>query len=613
MLGSRHRAAWAVVLVLALLPLMLIVILGSHGRLMGDDFCHLISGLEYGPWGNALYWRNSLNGSFSFYFLHGLTAPLDTQAAGVIVAIIVLAWTFGLAWMILACHQLFRRDRPPLIRTVMMAAALVWLAVHGLATPLSIYFYSAATRHTLPVAIFVVALAACCEYIPRVQSVRRLVAACAIFALVAFVNTGMSEVLGAVQLALLTILLPAVYTMIPREFRRNSLAFVISGLAATVAALLIMATAPGVAKRLAMFGIDTDSPLRVRADLFPKVLEHIQSFLIDRELNTAFIGMLAICLFLMLTVQRSAQTSPVRKPFQLALPPLLLCLLVQLLLLPLVWIHQSDDQFVFAPPPPAYMVVGANISILASLAAIHLGRQRINALLLNRPENWAAIPALTLGVVITLFGLSQLQGINWRAATYVSCSIYTLLFALLWQFHFHFQASGKKSRFFAAVLWAFTVTGVSALALVVLNQAIGDRQFTYNLSFISFAFAFSGFICGISLAYAINQVNATAAPAIRPTLALMYGSAIVATAIWFSILLGNAENVPQFERFSRAWDERHQLILAKRKGGERLATPPRLAKDILKIPGDFRDKYDYWQSNCASDEITGLIKDRYRA
>ncbi|MCE2473031.1 MAG: hypothetical protein J4G18_14300, partial [Anaerolineae bacterium] len=336
---------------------------------MGDDFCHLISGQEYGPWGNLLYWRNSLNGSFSFYFLHGLTAPLDTQAASVIVIVIIVAWTIGLAWWINAGHQLFGRYRPPLATVIVVAAAMVWLSVHGLITPLSIYSYSSATRHTLPIVILSIAMAAGCAFAPRIQSIRRLALACAIFALVVFVNAGMSEVFAAEQLPLFTILLPAVYAMTPPESRRNCLLLCRSGWVATLAGLLVMATAPGVAIRLAGSDSSLNSPQASPANLFPNTLEHLQSFFIDTELNTAFIGMLVITLAIMVTVRRSTQPKSIGEPFQLAAPPLLLCLIAQLLLVPLVWTNQSDNPLVFGRFNPAHLVaVCTQLLLLTSLS-----------------------------------------------------------------------------------------------------------------------------------------------------------------------------------------------------------------------------------------------------
>ncbi len=611
----RHwkRGAWALIVFLTLLPLLLYVVLGSHSRLVGDDFCFLTSGQEYGPIGSVQFWRNTLNGSFSFYFLHGLSAPLDTQTPGVFVAIIIVAWTFGLTWLIRAGFQLFGADRPPLATSFVAASALVCYSIHGLVTPGSLYIYAISPRYTLPIAILTIALAAASEVVPRTRSTGKFAAACLMFALVAFLNAGLAETYGVVQLALLTTMLPAIYTLVPRERRQQCLAFGISGCAATLAALSVMATAPGVARRLEWMG---RTQLPNPAEDILKIIVNLVPNYIDEGQVTGFIGALALALCLMLTIKSQDRYAPIRKPFQLAFPPLLLCLLAQALLLPLVWTNQSDNPLVFGRFSPAYMVVvGAQVFLLLSLAATLLARKRINSLLRNRPDYWAVIPVLTLGAVYLLAGLNLFRSINWRAASFVAGSIYSLLFALLWQFHIHLQANRIKNRFVAGAAGVMLVMSSGAMTLVMLTQVIGGEFYNpdYNLSFIPFAFTFSGFICGITLANMIKRVLDPSLLSTRLTRLLGIGSALVAILIWSGILLGNIRNVPDFERFSRAWDDRHQLILAKRAAGERLEAVPQLAEDFFIFGDDPYYMSIYWTSSCASDEVSRLIEARYRA
>ena len=588
------------------------MVLGSHSRLIGDDYCHLVTGLEFGPWENVLWWRNSLNGSYSYYFLHGLTAPLEARAPAVFVFTIVITWLLGLVWLINAGGSLLSRARLPWARVFTLAAALVSLSIYALLSSRSIYYYSAASRHSLPTAVLMILLAAGCSSVPRIHSPNRLAAASASFALAAFVIAGMSEVFAVMQLVIFASLLPIVYVLSSGAIRRKILALNISGLAATIAALLVMVTAPGIARRLRLIDEKQGLPPLDPAAFLPKILDSIQPVIKDIGLVTGFIGMFALGLFLLLTLKNLAQPSPICKPFRLAWPPLLICLLAQILLLPLVWANLSDNPQIFSRFSPGYaVVVAVQLLFIVSLAAILAARQRINYLLLAKPKYWPAIPALTLFATIFLFGLSQFRSINWRAATYVACSIYILVFALLWQFHFHFRTTGIKSHGLPAVIWVFLAKWLCVLALLVMNLAINGTLYTYSLSMVSFAFVLSGFVCGVALATAIRQVNAEI-PAARATRLLVDVSALVAVAIGFAILLGNVRSFPQFERYSRAWDERHQMILSKRDAGDRLAELPLLAQDILNVPGGYIS-HDYWQSSCASDEVTKLIEKRYRA
>ena len=604
-----YRLTQLALLLIAFLPLLLILITGSHSRLTSDDFCHLTSGLEFGRWENVLFWRNNLNGKFSVHFLHGLAAPLDTRAPSVFVAIIIVALTLGFAWMIHAGRQLVERDCTPLARIIVLAAALVAVSIHELATPQSIYQYTTASAHTLPIAILTLTLAGACTAVPHIHSNRRLTVAAAVFAVLAWVNAGMSEVFGVVQLALFTTLLPTIYLIVLRDYRRICLVLVSSGLVATVIALAVMATAPGVAKRLAMFDRITISPINSPADLVTVTLQHSQSFF----LNPAFIAMTFISLLLLLKVQPSAQSSSTRQPFQLAAPPLFLCVIVQVLSVPIVLNHQSDSPLLLGRFSLAYsLVIGVQIILLSGLAAVFLVRQRINLILRERPVRWVAIPLVTLGVALFLFGMSSFRSIHWRGATYIACSVFSLLFALLWQIHIHMSASGNKSKLLPAVTSVIAVLSIAALALVFQNLVVGRRLYLYSLPFMSFAAACSGFVYGAALAYAISQVDKITPRSVHLSRALQVGSAIVAAAIWLGMLVDIANLIPQYEQYSRAWDERHQLMLTSRDSGVRLTEPPPLSDEIPEIPGVLTGN-DYWLSSCASDELTALIKKRYQA
>lgn len=607
--GGRPRV-WFCLAIMSLLPLLLIVYLGSHSRPTSDDFCHLTAGLEFGPLGNVLYWRSSLNGSYSHYLLHALAAPLDVRAPGAFVAIIVAAWFSGLIGLIVSGYRFLGWQKLPLAKVTILAAALVWLSINGLPSPLSIFWFAAAPRHTLPIAIFAIALAACCAAAPQLHSIRRRMIACVAFALIAFVNAGLSETFAIVQLLLLTTLPIAIYTMLPTANKRYSLFLGASGCAATVLALLVMMTAPGVARRLAMFDAREPFASRMSSQFLPKFFEQYLSVLTAPELITAFVGMLSTSLFLLLVVQRPANTSPIQKPFQLGLRPLLLCLLAQLALLPLVWTQQSDNPFLFGRFSLEYMVIVAGqFLLLLSLAASLLARNAINALLLNKPAYWIALPILTLGVVYILSSLVQFRNVDWRVSTYIFCTVFMLILHLLWQFRFYFSAAGK-SRYFAAAIRLLLAMAVCVLALAAVCYAIAPSRIPYYLAFVSFALALSGFIFGTAIAFAVNRASA-AAPSSRPLRALVFGSAFVAFAIWLGCLIGNARSIPQYQRFSLAWDDRHEQILASRDKGEWLNKVPKLTATVPFA--QYHSQKDYWQSSCGSAEITALIEARYRA
>jgi len=610
-----RRIAWLLFAVLALLSLILVLYLGSHSRLYLDDFCHLTTGAEYGPWGNVLFWRNIVNGSFSWYFLHGLAAPLDVLTPSTCVVIIIAAWLVGLVWLIDAGRRLVGLPKPPLAQTFVLAAALVALSINGLLTPQSIYWFSASARHTLPIAVVLIAVAAGCEFALRIRKWGRLPVAIAVFALVSFFNAGMAETVAVLQLALLAALFLLVFTVVPAPSRQRCYAFLISGCAASSAALLLMLSAPGVARRLGMFEAWADLPTRSPSELSLAFLEHLQTFFVNTELNAAFMTMFALSLILHLGREdrRQVQAPPSQKPFQLAAPPLVFCMLVQLALLPLVWTQQSDNPYIVGRFSPSYMfIVAANIVLLLIVAAVLVARNHINTRLRRQPGRWAAIPALTLAVVFLFFCLAHFRGVDWRAKVFVYASVYTLLLGLLWQLHSQLPASIRVRLFATAVMIMLTLGG-PVLALVGVNEFIFGTLRYYSMPFVPFVFAIAGFLCGIALASGIKRANETA-PADRSTRAILAGSAIVAIAVWLGMIQRNVNTIPIFQNFSQAWDKRHNQVLTHREHGMLLEELPRLEAENPNALGYFGGGVnDYWQSSCASDDITALLEERYRA
>lgn len=93
----RRNHWWTLAALPAFLPLAVFAYLGTFSRLIWDDYCVLGTGLALGPWENMLQWRASWNGSYSYYLLHGLIAPVDLVAVRLFPALIMLLWLVGLA------------------------------------------------------------------------------------------------------------------------------------------------------------------------------------------------------------------------------------------------------------------------------------------------------------------------------------------------------------------------------------------------------------------------------------------------------------------------------------------------------------------------------------
>ena len=69
---KRERALLWIIALLALLPPALLAYLGSHSRLLSDDYCHIAWSARYGMLGALRHVRDTWNGSYSNYFVQFL-------------------------------------------------------------------------------------------------------------------------------------------------------------------------------------------------------------------------------------------------------------------------------------------------------------------------------------------------------------------------------------------------------------------------------------------------------------------------------------------------------------------------------------------------------------
>lgn len=120
----RAYGGFILLTLIVLLLLLLFAWLGSHSRLILDDYLHVGNGLELGPWQNMLNQRNFWNGSYTDYLLHALVAPLGTGAPGVIPATIILIWLIGLVWLVYRVLSFARIKKYQRVAAVVLGAAI---------------------------------------------------------------------------------------------------------------------------------------------------------------------------------------------------------------------------------------------------------------------------------------------------------------------------------------------------------------------------------------------------------------------------------------------------------------------------------------------------------
>ncbi len=565
------------------LPLLLVAYLGSHIRLLSDDYLHLQTGRELDPISNMLHWRETWNGSYSYYFFHGLVGSFAPGITSILPAIIVALWLLGLSWL---CYQgltVLRIKKQRLTLAVALAAAILSATINGLVSPESILWYSASVRYTLPLALITLYLAISLELTKRQVSRRGKALAALAGAVASFGIAGFSELHMALQILLFSAAFFAAFTFLRGRERSVALVMFSSGWCGTVASSLVQITAPGTAIRAAILqekfaGIakrDLDYVLR---ESLSKALEYA----VDLDIFTGFILLFAFALFFMLSFWRPCGRPELAGPFQFRQKPLLLGLAVQLLCAPFLWHHVSDDpQLLGRFSYPYASVILLNLIMAAGLLALIGARSYPNGVLQRKGNGLQALLLVSLILILALFAMTKFRNIDWRPATYIVLTTHMILVIAIWQISALLPPLVGR-RFAIVALLAYGATVAPCFLFVASSvYTLGLAGLpTRVMTILVHLMSLDGLIWGLFLGYAWQRVNSAGEDA-RPLTKLARQILLIAIlAIIAGITLNFAKLAPDFARYSEAWDRWNRQIIEARDGGQRTVTVSPLAYSI---------------------------------
>ena len=143
---------------LALVPALLFAYLGHFSRLMWDDYDRLGKPIELGFWQALIYFRDTWNGDYTNFLVLGLLAPLGVKAPSIFPSVIIAIWLASLVLLyrkILAFLEI-KRHRYPI--AIAVASLTVAVAINGLYSQQSFYWFTATVEYTLPPALLLICL-----------------------------------------------------------------------------------------------------------------------------------------------------------------------------------------------------------------------------------------------------------------------------------------------------------------------------------------------------------------------------------------------------------------------------------------------------------------------
>lgn len=608
---GKTRLTKALLLILALLPLLQFAYMGQFSRLLYDDYVFMAVGRDLGPWEGMVYMRGTWNGAYTEPIVHGIFARFGSHAPRMMPVILVILWLLTLAQLIKLLLGWFNvnahRNAIALAAAALTIAAMI-NADHSLQ---AFYFFSAAVNYGLPLAAFMLFLAILCNSDRMSARGPRLWAAAVAASLFCFVAAGLSAMYMVFQAMALGILSVPIALYAKRTGRKARLVLIAAGLVGTAVSFLVQITAPGVANRVAGLSPVESVSKRALPDLAKALAEALFWFAGQEKTFAGFIMLFGIALFVALLLPRSPRAVALRRPAQLARAPLILGLIVQLAFIPILWAHTSDipsvlGQFSFAYSSVIVLNLGSTLLLLLLLWR----RQNLGARLLENRNGILIISGGVLLAVLVLFAATHTRSVHHRASRYLFATALQLIGMLCWQLA-QMLEDEKAKRYGQAAIVMTLLTAASYIVLLgVPLYTLGKTNARITTPTVLLHVSL-GLVWGAYAGYLI-RASCHTAPTQQTWLRRigLLGLA-VAFVIGAGIMLGQARAIPNLQTFAREWDERERLIISQRDSGQLNVVVAPLSYDLswhllyqrMSKPGESNAAVTYYGLESISVEV----------
>lgn len=576
----KTRLAQAVLLILSLLPLLQFTYMGQFSRLILDDYIYLEAGREHGPWGAIVHMRNTWNGAYTDLVAHSVFARFGSAAPRVLIVVLVTCWLLALAWLIKCALRRLNASTQQNALSLGVAALTIAASINALHTAQSFYWYVAAVTYSLPLVAFILFLIFLLATDVATESAPRLVWLATVGLAYCFVAAGTSAMYMVFQATALGVLFVPLALESMRTGLKARLVLIVAGLAGTAASFLVQITAPGIALRVARISPTESVSLRALPDLAQAVAETLFWYAGQEKTFAGVVMLFGVGLFAALLLHRSPYSGSPRGSRELARAPLCFCFAAQLLFVPILWTHTSDQPAVFGRYSYAFFsVIVLNVALMLLLSILLWQRRRLGAWLLENRNGLLILSVGALLLVLVMFAATHFRSIHYRASRYMFATSTLVIGMLCWQL-----AQGledEQSKRYGR--WAIVLTSLTAASYVVLLgvslYSLGKPTARISTPAV-FLHVSLGLVCGAYLGYLMRRV-CQPTPA-RETWLRRIGLSglVVASAISAGIMLGQARLIPNLQTYAREWDERERLIISQRDSGQREVVVAPLSFDL---------------------------------
>ena len=554
-------------LALALAPVLMFAYMGQHTRLIHDDFGYTAAGRELGAWDTMIHYYNRWSPAYTTVYIKAALSSLGELLPPLSTLLIVSLWMLGFYLLMREAIALLGLEGPRRLIALSGAALLAAAAINAFYSPQSFYWFSSNMTYTLPLGALAGCLALGICIIKRSANSTILYMGAAVCALIMFLTAGAAEMYVVFQIVFLAALAALAIAVADKRKRRALAIIAAAMLLATALGLIIQVTSPGVANRLAADAERYRPPVKSLSLLATLTIQLTFESIGRPDSFAGFVLLLAAGLFTALATSKPAATSTTELPGGRLAVALSLGLAAQLVFLPIMLAHKSDNLLYLGRYSLSYlMVLALHMSLLLAFAAAFWQRRRLQRLLERRRHGLPIVSAVILLAFILLFALTQVRRIDSRASTFLFVSALSLLviLALLWQS----GAADRRSNMLGAVALASLPIAWLTIAAQYCVTFIG-HGFTADriMSGSAWLQVLSGLVWGLYLGYLVkSSAFADDIPLIwRRWLAT--GCLVVAIVVGGGIFRGHKRLVPLLQIYAAEWDARHAYIIGQRQSG----------------------------------------------
>ena len=562
------RCAVPLLALLSLAPMLLFAYLGQFSRMLSDDYAVIKLGQDFGPWQAMLHWRESWSGEYSNNFVIALLAPLDTALPALFPLFIIVVAGAGFTWLssALLTHLRIRAHRRAI--AIALASLTVAAAINGFYSGQVFYWFSATVEYTFPVLLLLLGIAMAVETGRRLRGGFQHLTAATVVGVSAFINAGFGEMNLVFQLTFLTLIFVSVAAFLESPKRKAYLILALAAILGTTVGLATQLSAPGLAIRGSL--PETNNfiiqPLRDLPLLLARTLDTTTKYLGHRASFAGFMLVAAAGMFVALTVSNGDKSDASRQTFRANRSAIALGLLIQLVFVPLLWSHQSDNPQVWDRYSFPFMVVLLlNLLTIVVMTAL-LWQRKFHDRMLNSSKGLTLYCGCALLAVCLLFALSQIRNPHYKAETWLFVTSAALLIMLASQLKPAVEPRLHDQLVATAVVSFSTVVVLAA----IIGAAFWGAGFTIDriLAAATVLQMTSGLMCGLTLGAFIQRASLLTNSNAAWLNWIRTFSLLIAITIAVGMIIGQGQRISHFQRDAEIWESTHQEIIRLREAGD---------------------------------------------